>query len=660
MLKTLAGTVLAALLLPVARAQTGALSAPALSDAIAGAPAPRSSEYARLQSRLQHGWNTWDTTSIAGEVLLPEGLEVSVSLKHNSALSRDSILSSIRIGQKGEGEEMVKPGPHSYDGSYSSFEVTWYGTKVNIQAAHAGDDLVMLVTPVAYSPKTPLAMSAFFSVGFLWNKPGYVERKDNRIVAAGPRGTVNIYLIGKDTSDVYNELKTPYFSAALTEPVGISTGKPRSVSEIKGILGQQLAHFNESHQKNPEVAPLLEAIETAIGWDTCYEPHGQRVVSTVSSLWNANFGGYVLFGWDTFFGATLAAVGSRDLAYANVLEILNEETPAGFVPNYGRAGNWRSFDRSEPPVGGITVLDLYRKFHDRWLLEDSFDRLLKWSRWWTEHRDMQGYLVYGTNDENVPSNPESLAGTKQAAKFESGMDNSPVFDDAYLNTKTHQMELADTGLMGMYIADANALAEIADILGRKDDATWLRASAQKYSARLATLWDADAQTFEDKDLHTGKLYPRLAPTNFYPMLSKTATPEQVDEMLTRHFFNPGEFWGDRVLPAIAQSDPAFKDQDYWRGRIWGSMNYLVYLGLSNYSTPTAIRARKELARKSLDLFLIEWNSKRHIHENYSATTDDSDTVFNSDPFYHWGALMGLMEYMELNNEHQWALAEAKH
>ncbi|MGO9492469.1 MAG: MGH1-like glycoside hydrolase domain-containing protein [Terracidiphilus sp.] len=647
MLKALPSTLLVALPLAVAYAQTN-VPPPALPDAVAGAAAPRSAEYAKLQARLQHGWDTWDTTTIAGEVLLPEGLEVSIGLKNNHAQADDSVLSTILIGQKGSGDVQVKPGPHSYDGSYSSFDVTWFGTTINIQSAHAGDDLVMLVTPVAYSPKTKVAMSALFSVGFLWNKPGHVERKEDRIVATGPLGDIVIYLSGKDTRDVYNDLKTPYFSASITEPVGISTGRPRSVSEIKDILGKQLARFNESHQKNPQIAPLLEAIETAIGWDTIYEPHGQRVVSTVSRVWNLNFGGYVLFDWDTFFAATLAAAGSRDLAYANALEILNEVTPAGFVPNYGRAGNWRSFDRSEPPVGAITVMGLYRQFHDRWLLEDSFDRLLRWNRWWTEHRDMQGYLVWGSDDENEPKNPEGLGGTLQAAKWESGIDNGPVFDGALFNPQTHQMELADTGLMGMYAADANALAEMADILGRTDDAKWLRMSAQKYSAKLATLWDPKAHIFLDKDLHTGKSDPRLAPTSFYPMLSKTATPEQVDEMLNQHLLNPDEFWGERVLPSIAKNDPAFKDQDYWRGRIWGPMNYLVYLGLRNYSTPTAIRARKELAQKSLDLFLIEWKTKGHVHENYSATMDDSDTVRNSDPFYHWGALMGFMEYMELS------------
>ena len=95
--------------------------------------------------------------------------------------------------------------------------------------------------------------------------------------------------------------------------------------------------------------------------------------------------------------------------------------------------------------------------------------------------------------------------------------------------------------------------------------------------------------------------------------------------------------------AIARDDPAFADQDYWRGRIWGPMNYLVFLGLRNYDVP---EARRELAQKSYDLFLKEWKEKGHVHENYNAITGSGDDVTSSDRFYHWGALLGYVEYME--------------
>src|SRR5579862_4232549 len=173
MLKGLPQVVALLLSLAVSHAQTPASRSPALSDTVAGPSAPRSKEYAALQERLQRGWNTWDTTTIAGEVLLPEGLEVNIGLKNNRTQAGDAYLPNILIGRKGKGDEQVKPGPHSFNGSYSSLDVTWSGVTINIQAAHAGDDLVMLVTPAEYTQGNSLPMTVLFSVGFLWNKPGH-------------------------------------------------------------------------------------------------------------------------------------------------------------------------------------------------------------------------------------------------------------------------------------------------------------------------------------------------------------------------------------------------------------------------------------------------------------------------------------------------------
>jgi glycogen debranching enzyme len=114
-------------------------------------------------------------------------------------------------------------------------------------------------------------------------------------------------------------------------------------------------------------------------------------------------------------------------------------------------------------------------------------------------------------------------------------------------------------------------------------------------------------------------------------------------MIHEHLLNPNEFWGEWVIPSIARSDPAFHDQDYWRGRIWGPMNYLVYLGLLNYDQPAV---RKQLAQKSLALFNKEWTLNGHVHENYNAITGMGDDVSSSDRFYHWGALLGLIDHLE--------------
>jgi glycogen debranching enzyme len=216
-----------------------------------------------------------------------------------------------------------------------------------------------------------------------------------------------------------------------------------------------------------------------------------------------------------------------------------------------------------------------------------------------------------------------------------------MYDGAAYDAATHTMQLADVGLISLYIADCDAMARIAAELGRADDARMFRARAARYRRGLDTLWDARTGIYRNRDLRTGALSPRLSPTNLYPLLAGIPAA-RADAMIGKHLLNPVEFWGERVLPSIARDDPAFAEQDYWRGRIWGPMNYLVWLGLGNADTPTARQARTELGKRSLDLFLGEWRAKGHVHENYSATGPDSDTVGNSDRFYHWGALLGLM------------------
>jgi putative isomerase len=620
---------------------------------------PRSAQYEQVQQRLARGWNTWDVHSVATQVLLPEGLAIHVGLKHNSTLNGDAFLGDVLIGRLEKDAAVVTPGPHAWDGSYTSADFEWKGHKWRVESAHDGNrnNLVMLATPL--ESKSALPPTVVFSVGSEWNRDYRVNAGGGWIFAGGSvREAIQVYCTcSQHTAQVplSVQLETPYFEAELTAPVGISaihldpklgyrSPTQPELSEIQAIVARQRDAYERHINAAGANGPILGAIETTIGWDTIYDPEKQRVISPITRVWSVEWGGYVLADWDNFFAATLASVGSKDLAYAGAMEMLREATAAGFVPNYARAGNWKSSDRSEPPVGAITVLGLYEKFHDRWFLEDAFEPLLKWNRWWAEHRDIQGYLAWGSDGHNEPENlDDNSRGTWQGAIFESGLDNSPMYDGTFYNPQTHIVEYADVGLMSLYIADCDALAKIADALGKAAESKELKERAARYRAKLATMWDEQAGMFLNVDLHTGRKNTRLSPTNFYPLMAKAATPEQARTMIEKHLKNPDEFWGQWVIPSIERNDPAFKDQDYWRGRIWGPMNFLVYLGLANY--PDA-DVRKDFAQKSYELFLKEWNEHGHVHENYNAVTGSGDDVASSDRFYHWGALLGYVQYLE--------------
>jgi hypothetical protein len=615
--------------------------------------APPSATYSQLQQQLARGWNTWDVNSVITQVLLPEGLAIHIGVKHNSTVAGDDFLPDALIGRRTPGAEQVFPGPHSWKGNYSDLRVTWREHTWRVQSAWDGADEVLLVSPLPSKFDGALPPSVVFSVDFLWNRPGTVLRHTDFIETHGASGSVPIYCtctqpgIPQVDPSTGIPVGAPYFSAILSGPVGVSTGRRRTLAEIEAAVERQHAAYAQSITSAGQNGPLMDAIETTLGWDTIYEPGKHRVISPVSRLWCQSFGGYVLFDWDTFFAATLASIGDRELAYANAIEILREETPQGFVPNFARPG-WKSYDRSEPPVGAITVLGLYKQFHDRWLLEETFEPLLKWNLWWSEHRDIQGYLAWGSDPENAPGNPDDHSvGTRAGAILESGLDNSPMYDGTFYNTQTHVLEFADVGLMSMYIADCDALAAMAEVLQKTEDAKELRDRSTRYRNKLATLWDDKAGMFLSKDLHTGESSTRLSPTNFYPLPAKAATPEQGRIMVQRHLLNPKEFWGNWVIPSIEIDDPAFHDQDYWRGRIWGPMNYLVYLGLENYDDADT---RREFAQKSYNLFLKEWTQNGHVHENYNAMSGTGDDVGSSDRFYHWGALLGYIEYVERNRD----------
>ncbi|NJK86176.1 MAG: hypothetical protein HC906_09590, partial [Bacteroidales bacterium] len=69
-----------------------------------------------------------------------------------------------------------------------------------------------------------------------------------------------------------------------------------------------------------------------------------------------------------------------------------------------------------------------------------FDDLLRWNRWWPENRDNKGLLCWGSSPVAPPYKGDFATNTWQGAAYESGLDNSPMFDDIPFNTETHMFE----------------------------------------------------------------------------------------------------------------------------------------------------------------------------------------------------------------------------
>lgn len=596
-------------------------------------------QYKKIQNKLQQGWNTWNTRSVLQHVLLPQGFAINIALKQHYFLE-EQYLSEALIARRGDNAEVIRPGPHTYDGSFTQLDLKWEEVDIRVESAHIGNDMVILISPHSI-PKNKAKV--IIESGMLWNREGQLSRQKDYLKAKLPRKTVKVFTTNELVDDdPYINVRTPYMALWLDGEIGISTGKRRTLSEIKSAIKSQHQQLTKNASQYGELSEASIAVESGIAWNLIYEPKHNRVVSTVGRLWNEEYGGYCLFGWDNFFLAYMTGLSSRGLAFANVIEHLHGKTKDGFIPNDNRGNGSKSFDRSQPPVGGIMVKEIYKQYPEKWFLEATFDDLLGWNRWWPKARMNEGLLSYGSSPADNPFN-EPVFQTRTAAGYESGMDDSPMYIGVPFNKNKNTIELQDVGLTSLYIADCYALAEMAGIIGRKKVKVELLKRAKRFSQKMKRTWSDDFGAFLNYHTDVDSLSTRVSPTLFYPLLAKVGTKNQ-HKKIVEHFYNPDEFHGEWMLPSTTRNDPLFQRQRYWKGAIWPPLNFLTYLSLRQSGH---YEAASELSEKSLKLILAEWKRMGYVAENYSSITGTGDDPrLSSDRFHSWGALFGIISFIE--------------
>jgi glycogen debranching enzyme len=198
--------------------------------------------------------------------------------------------------------------------------------------------------------------------------------------------------------------------------------------------------------------------------------------------------------------------------------------------------------------------------------------------------------------------------------------------------------------------DCWILAWLARQLGRAQEAAALEAEHLRMATTInLLLWDPRRQCYFNRhwDNHPGDpFFPQIAPDIFMSLLGKVATREQA-AALRKLFHDPTKFAGEWILPTISRDDPNYPKQDYWKGKAWAPVNWLVYQGLKIYEWD---REASALAESSAKMFLKPWRERAECHENFLSTTGAG----SGDPHYSWGALMALIaveEFVDINPWH---------
>jgi hypothetical protein len=659
----------------------GCMPAPVPASALAAGLPPLEASRAALQGALTAGWGLWLRGDWLAAVGLPSGAKLTLLLcRVSTADCLQSTQTAVEISGR------LRLGLHAYDRSiaqlYAAFADGGLNASVTLLGGTGGASL--LVEPIGDCGGNCSDYTAAVAGSFAWGRAGNVSVVQTRSAAAragssageallvSPAGLPAFTLFASAASAPQPLAAAGAASAPPTITVSLGGGAvafaigsgPPSVAAVQSAATAAAAAEAARYSSYGALAEVAQATQAAGAWNVIYIPTEAGPVASVSRSWNlattasdalrSEWGG-VFFGWDSFLTAYLLGATTRDAAYSTLIQAARSVKAAGgFVSNF-QAGGAKSVDRTEPIVGAQVLARLFKKYGDAWIVELLLDDLIDWLDWVWRERRLEGAAgdIICLGSDPVPGFDLYSAGTMQGARYESGLDNSPMYDGYFFSNDTHHMQLADVGASSLFVADSDALAGLAAAVNRTADAATLSARADAVRAQIAAqLWDEEQGIFVNT-FPNGSHSARVSPTSFYALAARAATDAQAARMATEWALNSSRFclsstwpagvsddcyWG---LPSISADDPAFPAGGYWRQPVWGPMVQLSFWAFSEYAhVPEVAAARAALVQQMQGMFLAQWRLNRHVCESFSPKRNATEC--SASKMYTWGALAGLI------------------
>jgi mannosylglycerate hydrolase len=272
----------------------------------------------------------------------------------------------------------------------------------------------------------------------------------------------------------------------------------------------------------------------------------------------------------------------------------------------------------QPPIHATAAWQVYLRGSDReratQFLQDLFPRLQAWHEYLYRERCRNG---------------DGLVEIWHP--WESGMDNSPLWDDALARIPLASARIPEYQRVDVRIADAaerpsddeydryvylvalcrdlaydsprvreavpfvlqpvlfNALlvrsnehlAEIARALGA--DAEPFEAWARATAVGLERLWDEEQAVYLDYDVLARKCVGVATAAGLAPLYAGVPTAGRAERMVERLAGSRVPFGASAwAVTSLAPDDPGFQPTRYWRGPVWPILNWVLEGGLERY------------------------------------------------------------------------------
>ena len=376
----------------------------------------------------------------------------------------------------------------------------------------------------------------------------------------------------------------------------------------------------------------------------------EKLIKKAIDILEANFqeGGFTIpskglypfqWKWDSGFIAIGFAHYDIEKAKTEIKTLLDAQWENGFIPHiifhtdddsyfpgadFHRSElhplsskKFKSTGMTQPPVTGFVLQEMYR------IAEDKTDMLKFIGTLIDKVYDNHDYFY-----TNRDPNDEGLVYIYH--NWESGTDNSPVWDDIwktmnppdytferkdtthvdasqrpskreydhYLNiieiAKEHKYDddkiaelspflVQDPLFNAMLIKSNEALIELYGLIGNNQEkqktlTQWQKKSIQTFNDKL---FDPKLGAYVHYDLRNKKAIRHICSSSFSPLFANIPDNERA-KILVKTMLD--KFGGDDKY-LCASFDPTnerFNPKKYWRGPVWINMNWMLYYGLKNY------------------------------------------------------------------------------
>ena len=416
----------------------------------------------REQYTSSAGWGSWYPHNLLSVTRLPDGAQLEFGLCQLSSSTCELVSIDSAFG--------VRLGPHATDGSFAELHHWWGGGHwdggVNVSVTWATvptqdpaglADLRLMVAPVSCGNCSNYAVVLVPGFSPVWSGAGAAT-------ADPTTATMTVSPIGELPTTVFKaagpslpmpgahpNLDSPHLAFAVQPGTGPGGSGVVTLSSVEGedpaatiaaLAGAERAERATYASYGTEtLAELKEAVQASQMWLVVYVPYATGLILTLSR--GSMGGGNSQCDWDNFFAAMMLGSDLRgqELGFATFAQELGSKTEHGFVPNGANAAH-KSRDRTEPIVGAKVLETFLVRFgveQTGWVIEWAFDQLFGWHDWAWQNRRLQpvGLIAPGSSPISEDDPGDWGVNSMQGARWETGMDNSPMCECLGMLTPQH-------------------------------------------------------------------------------------------------------------------------------------------------------------------------------------------------------------------------------